>query len=94
MTIERQTDQQIEEGRVYEGLTPKELEVMLLYSNPYFEYGYICDELSISIYTLKTHINHIFDKLEETDRYTASLKFFKLYPSHRKILDDLLNSIH
>ena len=86
MTTERLTEQQ----REYEQLTPKELEVMLLYSNPYYEYGYICDKLSISIYTLKTHINHIFDKLQETDRYTASLKFFKLYPDHRKILDELL----
>jgi DNA-binding NarL/FixJ family response regulator len=77
----------------YEPLTPKELEVMLLYSNPYFEYSYICDKLSISMATLKTHINHIFDKLEETDRYTASIRFFKIYPDHRKILEDLFNNL-
>jgi DNA-binding NarL/FixJ family response regulator len=82
-----------EEPREYEPLTPRELEVMLLFSNPYYEYGFICEKLNISIATLKTHINHIFDKLEETDRYTASLKFFKLYPLHRKILDDLLNNL-
>lgn len=75
----------------YEQLTPRELEVMVLYSNPYYEHSYICERLNISIATLKTHINRIFDKLEETDRYTASLEFFRRYPDHRKILDDLLN---
>lgn len=77
----------------YEPLSPRELEVMVLYSNPYFEYSYICDKLSISMATLKTHINHIFDKLEETDRYTASIRFFKIYPDHRKILEDLFNKL-
>lgn len=91
MTTERLTDQQIEDGRDYEALTPKELEVMALFSNPYFEYAYISDKLSITVGTLKTHINHIFDKLEETDRYSASLKFFRLYPNFRTILDDLLD---
>ncbi|MBN9393444.1 MAG: response regulator transcription factor [Chloroflexi bacterium] len=81
-----------EENREYEPLTPKELEVMVLYSNPYFENGYICDKLSISINTLKTHIAHIFDKFGEADRYSASIKFFRLYPSHRKILEDLIDS--
>jgi ATP/maltotriose-dependent transcriptional regulator MalT len=83
-----------EPGREYELLTVRELEVMSLFSNPYYEYAYICEKLNISIATLKTHINHIFDKLEETDRYTASLKFFCLYPDHRKILEELLNNIH
>lgn len=79
-----------EENREYEPLTPKELEVMSLFSNPYYEYAYISEKLSITVGTLKTHINHIFDKLEETDRYSASLKFFRLYPEHRSILDKLL----
>jgi hypothetical protein len=64
---------------------------MCLFSNPYFEYAFISDKLSITIGTLKSHINHIFDKLEETDRYSASIKFFKLYPNFRNILDDLLD---
>jgi DNA-binding NarL/FixJ family response regulator len=79
-----------EDNREYEPLTPKELEVMCLYSNPYFEYAFISDKLSITIGTLKFHINNIFGKLEETDRYSASLKFFKLYPNFRHILDELL----
>lgn len=78
----------------YEPLTPKELEVMLLYSNPYYEYAYICDKLSITINTLKRHINHIFAKLEETDRYTVSIKFFRLYPEHRELLDKLLVNLN
>jgi DNA-binding NarL/FixJ family response regulator len=64
----------------YEPLTPKEIEVMCLFSNPYFEYAYISDKLSITVGTLKSHINHIFDKLEETDRYSASIKFFQDLP--------------
>lgn len=77
----------------YEPLTAREVEVMVLFSNPYYEYAFICDKLNISMSTLKTHINHIFDKLEETDRYTASLEFFRRYPNHRRILEDLLNRI-
>jgi DNA-binding NarL/FixJ family response regulator len=80
-----------EPEREYEPLTPKEVEVMCLFSNPYFEYAFISDKLSITIGTLKSHINHIFDKLEETDRYSASIKFFRLYPNFRNILDDLLD---
>lgn len=79
-----------DEGWEFEPLTPKEVEVMTLFSNPYYEYAYISDKLNITIGTLKTHINHIFDKLEETDRYTASIKFFRLYPTHRQILEELL----
>jgi DNA-binding NarL/FixJ family response regulator len=82
----------LEDNREYERLTAREIEVMCLFSNPYFEYGFICEKLNITIYTLKTHINHIFDKLEETDRYSASIKFFRLYPEHRKILDELVSS--
>jgi DNA-binding NarL/FixJ family response regulator len=74
----------------YEPFTPKELEVMCLFSNPYYEYAFIADKLNITVGTLKSHINHIFDKLEETDRYSASIKFFRLYPQHRPILEELL----
>lgn len=77
-------------NREFESLTPKELEVMVLFCNPYYEYAFISDKLSITVGTLKSHINHIFDKLEETDRYTASLKFFRLYPQFRQILLELL----
>ncbi len=77
----------------YEQLTPRELEVMLLYSNPYLEYNEISDKLSMSTSTLKKHINHIFDKLEETDRYTVSIKFFRLYPQHRELLDKLITNV-
>lgn len=80
-----------EENREYEPLTVRELEVMCLFSNPYYEYAYISEKLSITIGTLKFHINNIFNKLEETDRYSASIKFFRLYPQHRKILNQLLN---
>jgi DNA-binding NarL/FixJ family response regulator len=86
----QEREQEQEENREYEPLTPKELEVMVLFSNPYYEYVFISDKLSITVGTLKSHINHIFDKLEETDRYSASLKFFRLYPDHRGILDELL----
>lgn len=80
-----------EDFQEYEPLTPREIEVMCLFSNPYYEYSFICDQLNISISTLKTHINRIFDKLEETDRYGASIKFFRLYPQYRKILESLIS---
>jgi ATP/maltotriose-dependent transcriptional regulator MalT len=80
-----------EDDMLYEPLSPKELEVMCLYSNPYYEYAFISEQLNISINTVKTHIAHIFDKLGEPDRYSASLTFFRLYPEHRKILDSLIN---
>jgi len=74
----------------YEPLTDREIEVMCLFANPYYEYAFISDKLNITVGTLKTHVNHIFDKLGETDRYTASIRFFKLYPQHRRILNELL----
>lgn len=80
-----------ERDHEYEPLTSRELEVMCLFSNPYYEYAYISDKLSITVGTLKFHINNIFNKLEETDRYSASIKFFRLYPQHRQILNQLLN---
>jgi ATP/maltotriose-dependent transcriptional regulator MalT len=92
MTIEQSNiENELRDGIDYEPLTIRELEVMCLYSNPYYEYTFISNKLNITIGTLKFHINNIFDKLQETDRYSASLKFFKLYPQHRTILDNLLS---
>lgn len=77
----------------YEPLTQRELDVMLLFSNPYYEYAYISERLNITVGTLKFHINNIFSKFRENDRYGASLTFFRLYPEHRKLLDELLRKI-
>lgn len=77
----------------YEPLSPREIEVMLLYSNPYYEYAYISSKLNITIGTLKFHINNIFSKLQENDRYGASITFFRLYPEHRTLLNELLGKL-
>jgi DNA-binding CsgD family transcriptional regulator len=70
-----------------ERLTEKEQEVMAWYSNPYMEKAEICTKLGISSTTLNNHIAHCFEKLDETDRYSASIKFFACYPDFRSLLD-------
>jgi ATP/maltotriose-dependent transcriptional regulator MalT len=77
--------------RLYEPLSQREIEIMCYYANPYYEYNFISEQLNISVNTVKTHIAHIFDKLGEADRYSASLTFFRLYPKYRKIIDSLMD---
>jgi ATP/maltotriose-dependent transcriptional regulator MalT len=68
-------------------LTETEIKIMILYSNPYLEKSYICSYLSISLNTLNWHINNIFSKLGENERFAASFKFFRDYPEHRPLID-------
>lgn len=60
---------------------------MELYSNPYLEKIEICDKLCISMNTLNTHIQRIFAKLGETERFPATFRFFERYPAYRYLLD-------
>jgi LuxR family maltose regulon positive regulatory protein len=76
----------------YESLTEREIQVMVLYSNPYLEKTEIAASLAISITTLNWHISNIFSKLGETDRYPASFRFFQLYPSYRYLIVDYIAS--
>lgn len=61
-------------------LSPKELEVMELYSNPYMEKGAIAARLFITVGTLNAHIASAFSKLGESDRFAASIRFWLAYP--------------
>lgn len=75
-----------------ETLTSREIEVMVLYSNPYLEKGEIAARLAISLATLNWHICNIFSKLGETDRYPASFRFFQMYPQYRDLISEYLAS--
>jgi DNA-binding NarL/FixJ family response regulator len=77
---------------VIERLTEKEQEVMAWYSNPYVEKVEICSKLGVTLTTLNNHISHCFEKLDETDRYSASIKFFACYPTFRELLDKHLET--
>ncbi len=71
-------------------LTERELEVMELFANPYLEKAEICAQLCISMNTLNTHIQHIFAKLDETERFAAVFKFFCHYPAYKYLLDQYI----
>ncbi len=68
-------------------LTFREVEVLILYSNPFLEKTEIAERLNISLHTLNHHINNAFFKLDETDRFAAAFKFFRLYPQYRNLID-------
>lgn len=70
----------------YESLTEREIQVMVLYSNPYLEKSEIAFRLNITMHTLNWHINNIFAKLRETDRFPAAFRFFQLYPDYRYLI--------
>ncbi len=76
-----------EQTNLKEVLTPREVVVMTLYSNPFLEKTEIADRLNISMHTLNSHINNCFIKLGETDRFAAAFKFFKLYPQYRTLIE-------
>jgi DNA-binding NarL/FixJ family response regulator len=65
-----------------EPLTQREIEVMFYYSNPFLDKKEIANLLSISMHTLNHHINNIFSKLCETERFAASWKFWEAYPEY------------
>lgn len=75
-----------------EPLTSREIAVMVLYSNPYLEKGEIAVRLNITMHTLNWHINNIFAKLGETDRFPASFRFFQFYPTYRYLLVEYIAS--
>lgn len=58
------------------GLSEREVEVLRLIADGKNN-GEICDRLSISMNTLKTHIKNIFSKLGVEDRTAAALKAIK-----------------
>lgn len=58
-----------------EGLTARELEVLMLLAKGYL-YKQIADKLQISINTLRFHLRAIYDKLHVHSRTEATVKYF------------------
>lgn len=71
-------------------LTEREIEVMILYANPYLEKCEICLRLSITMNTLNVHIQRIFAKLGETERFPAAFRFFCMYPEFKPLLEQYI----
>ncbi len=73
----RPVDLNPERERIMQLLTPREMEVLGLlmkgYTNPK-----IAETLYISLGTVKNHVEHIFAKLEVSDRTQAVVKAFEL----------------
>lgn len=73
----REQDHNPERERVLQELTPRETQILKLlmqgYSNPK-----IAQTLFISLGTAKNHVEHIFAKLEVSDRTQAVVRAFKL----------------
>jgi DNA-binding NarL/FixJ family response regulator len=56
-----------------DNLSPRELELLRLLAKGH-RYKEIADELSINIGTVRTHINHIYEKLHVSSRTEAAMK--------------------
>ncbi len=56
-------------------LTPREQEILGLLAKGCY-YKEISERLGISIFTVKSNVQHIYDKLHVTSRTAATLKFF------------------
>ncbi len=64
-------DNKIDEEKLFADLTKTEKTIALLLKNAYTNRN-ISEELNISINTVKTHIKHIYEKLNVTDRLSFS----------------------
>ena len=73
--VDNQNDKEKEES-LFESLTAKEIKVAKLLKNGYTN-SKISTELEISINTVKTHIKHIYEKLNVKDRLSFSSLFSK-----------------
>ena len=56
-------------------LTPREHEILELLAKGYL-YKEIVERLGISMSTVRTHLQHIYDKLHVQSRTEATAKFF------------------
>lgn len=69
-------NQYSEERKLYEDLTKREIEVLLLVAEGLTNQK-IADTLFITIKTVKTHVSNILSKLEVSDRTQATVYAFK-----------------
>ena len=57
-----------------DALSPRELEILRLLAKGH-RYKEIADELAINIGTVRTHVNHVYEKLHVSSRTEAAMKF-------------------
>ena len=74
--ITEKSDSKIDEEELFENLTKTEKKIAILLKNAYTNIN-ISDELNISINTVKTHIKHIYEKLNVKDRLSFASLFSK-----------------
>ena len=74
--ITEKSDSKIDEEKLFENLTKTEKKIAILLKNAYTNIN-ISDELNISINTVKTHIKHIYEKLNVKDRLSFASLFSK-----------------
>jgi DNA-binding CsgD family transcriptional regulator len=71
------SDQEIESPKKNFGLTPRELEVLKLLAQGFTREN-MAQILGISPNTVKTHIVHVYDKLDVSDRAQAAVMATRL----------------
>ena len=69
-------DSKIDEEKLFENLTKTEKIIAKLLQNAYTNTN-ISDELNISVNTVKTHVKHIYEKLNVKDRLSFASLFSK-----------------
>lgn len=74
--ITNKSDSKIDEEKLFQNLTKTEKKIAILLKNAYTNIN-ISDELNISINTVKTHIKHIYEKLNVKDRLSFASLFSK-----------------
>lgn len=74
--ITEKNDSKIDEKKLFENLTKTEIKIAILLKNAYTNIN-ISEELNISINTVKTHIKHIYEKLNVKDRLSFASLFSK-----------------
>lgn len=74
--ITEKSDSKVDDELLFENLTKTEKKIAVLLKNAYTNTN-ISDELNISVNTVKTHIKHIYEKLNVKDRLSFAGLFSK-----------------
>ena len=74
--ITEKSDSKVDDELLFENLTKTEKKIAVLLKNAYTNIN-ISDELNISVNTVKTHIKHIYEKLNVKDRLSFAGLFSK-----------------
>jgi DNA-binding NarL/FixJ family response regulator len=77
MKLMKQISPALEQDEETLQLTNREYEILELIAQG-FSYKQIADKIFISVFTAKTHIHHIYEKLQVKNKTEAALKFRKV----------------